>query len=446
MEEAFFEPCTRMHDIMRAWNVEHENDDDEDGFPEDMDFEEVRLRAGAGNGAYGFFHHPDFTFDDFWQLTRRKIVWMGPRTFVDALTADEDILAALMDFADCFEYESLFSVERAGPSLDTNDGGDKLQVYSRSVTDATTTVCDHVFRLMRRSNTIWTHMQINVLPSVSNRALSRFLRNSRSTGGTIRFQDYYLSQFSQDHLSDYLRVVEVSTGPNHRIELQRNTNWSQMLTVTLANFLQRCQCAIVLYCKRFPVPSLIVDALRGDCNIVELHLQQVPDIDGLVRALAENKSIVRLNFSDTRISDSGWVVLCQSLSRHPKLEALSLLHTFPRELQDQHSNERLTRRTDVFLKMLQTNTVLEELNAPRNWASNNWVSNPNDEFDERILADVIQPYFRRLRHVRAFGNYHGPLYDQVLARALYKVDNSPALVWMLIRNNMSIVLEFEEDN
>jgi hypothetical protein len=46
-----FRPCTRMRDLMRTWN---------DGvFREDLDFEEVELRAGAGNGAVDFFHHHD---------------------------------------------------------------------------------------------------------------------------------------------------------------------------------------------------------------------------------------------------------------------------------------------------------------------------------------------------------------------------------------------------
>jgi hypothetical protein len=91
--------------------------------------------------------------------------------------------------------------------------------------------------------------------------------------------------------------------------------------------------------------------------------------------------------------------------------------------------------------MLQTNTVLQKLYAPRYGRDPQY-----HEFDGRILADVIRPYFRRLRHVRAFGNYRGPLYAQVLARALYKVNDSPALVWMVIRNNISTLLESEEGN
>jgi hypothetical protein len=236
-EEAFFQPCTRMHDLMRAWNVDHEDDEDEESpFPEDLDFEEVELRAGAGNGADDLFHHPDFTFDNFWQLARRKIVWMSTEIFVDALD-DEDLRETLMDFVDCFGYDSpLFSVRPAGSSLDI-DRYDELQVYSRSVTDATTAVCDYIFRLMTSSNTIWTHLEINVLSSVSTLALSRFLNNSRISGGNILFGSTCFSRLSQDHLRDYLRVLEVSTGPHHWIELRHETKWSRLVTVTVANFL-----------------------------------------------------------------------------------------------------------------------------------------------------------------------------------------------------------------
>jgi hypothetical protein len=47
MEETLFVPCTRMYDLMRAWNLDH-------GhrlllFLENMGFEEVELNAGVGN-------------------------------------------------------------------------------------------------------------------------------------------------------------------------------------------------------------------------------------------------------------------------------------------------------------------------------------------------------------------------------------------------------------
>jgi hypothetical protein len=427
MEEAFFAPCTRMHDLIRAWNDNLEND----GFLDrNFDFEEVELRAGAGNGAVNFLH-----FDDLWDLACRKVVvWLGPEIFITAGNIGE--VCERLGYG-----PPLFSV-----GLD-NDGRNKLHVYSRSATDATSTTASNcVFQLMTWNNTIRMHLGITALPSVSTENLSRFLNNSRSSGGTIRFENDCLLKLSQEQLRDYLRVFENSTGSHHRIELNLAANWSHFQIETVADFLQRCQCAIILslfHCL-FPlqtVPSLILDVLRGDCNVVKLVIFDVPDTDGLVRVLAENKTLVRLECWNTHISDDNWTVLCHSLSRHPKLEFLRLFCTFPCRPY-LLSNERKTCRTNVFLKMLQANSVLQELDAGR-YSGRDALC---DEFDERILSDVIQPYLRRVPHVRAFGNNRGPGYDQLLASALYKVCDSPALVWTLIRSSIPTILESQEDN
>jgi hypothetical protein len=107
-----------------------------------------------------------------------------------------------------------------------------------------------------------------------------------------------------------------------------------------------------------------------------------------------------------------------------------------------YSNENNIRRTDVFLKMLQANTVLQELRTHRAGFLPYYYG-----FDERILVDVIQPYFRHLPHVRAFGRQNGsPYYAQVLPRALNKVDDSPTLVWMIVRGNIPTILGLQEGN
>jgi hypothetical protein len=79
-ETTLFVPCTRMHDLMRAWNLDLPEHDIL-LFLENMGFEEVEQNTEVRNGAVNFLHHPDFTFDNFWQLTKRKIVWMGPEVF-----------------------------------------------------------------------------------------------------------------------------------------------------------------------------------------------------------------------------------------------------------------------------------------------------------------------------------------------------------------------------
>jgi hypothetical protein len=141
MEEALFVPCTCMHDLMLAWNLDP-------GhrlllFLENMGFEEVELNAGVGNGAVDFLNNPDFTFDDFWQLTNRKIVWMGPDVFFKA--AGEVVSVA--DFRSFFRYgPPLFTVGLPN-SLNTEWDND-LHVCSHYMTDATTNVCDDAFQSM----------------------------------------------------------------------------------------------------------------------------------------------------------------------------------------------------------------------------------------------------------------------------------------------------------
>jgi hypothetical protein len=470
-----------MHALIRVWNLDPEHR--LLLFPENMAFEEVELNAGVGNGAVDFLHHPDFTFDNFWQLTNRKIVWMSPEVFFIAggevvsvanfrlcfgygpplftvglpntsnTDWDNDLHVCSHNMTDatstvCIDafqlmtnalvyFRKLFGYEQE-TSLDAS-WDNELEVYSRSVTDATTTACDYVFQLMMTTNTIWTHLKFNALSSVSTQVLSQFLYNSRDSGGNIRFeqydQQYDLSVFSQD----YLLVFRDFAGPNHLLELEigLSPDWSESQIETVASFFQSCQCAVLLQCGKFPVSSpLIGDALRGDCDIVDLRLDNVSDVEGLVQVLGQNKSLVRLAFAAIRICDDSWTVLCQSLATHPKLKYLRLSRTFPPEPDRTSNNERKSRRTDVFLQMLQAkNNMLQELET------RTVESYADDEFDERILS-IIQPFL----HVRAFaGKQTDPKHARLFARALCKVKLvSPELTWMLIRSHLPTILEFSK--
>jgi hypothetical protein len=149
------------------------------------------------------------------------------------------------------------------------------------VTDATiATACDYVFQLMTGSNTIWTHLKFNVLSSVSTPVLTEFLHNSHDSGGNIRFEQNDLSV-----LQECLAVFRDCAGPNHRLELACGSglDWSPLQSETVASFFQSCQCAVLLYCHTFPVPApLIMDAVSGNCNIVDLVTYPIPNIRSLV--------------------------------------------------------------------------------------------------------------------------------------------------------------------
>ena len=157
LEGVFFEPTTRMHDLMSAWNNDHDDERNHFIVDEDHDFEEVELRAGAENGTVDLLH-PDFTFDEFWWLARRKFTWLGRDIFVSTFDSYGDDNSNFWWFFEVFEEDAspLFSVD----GLDAGGLYTGVDVYSRTVMDTTTTFCDYVFRLMTRSNTIWTNLYL----------------------------------------------------------------------------------------------------------------------------------------------------------------------------------------------------------------------------------------------------------------------------------------------
>jgi hypothetical protein len=154
-------------------------------------------------------------------------------------------------------------------------------------------------------------------------------------------------------------------------------------------------------CGEFPLPAgdsrgrppLISNALSGNCNVVDLALDKVPHIDGgLVPALGNNNSLLSLAFSDTVINEDNWTALCQLLASNSKLVHLRLHRTFPHEPTGT-CTKRKVLRDNAFLQMLLANTTLQELDA----RVRSFDPNPQGEFDEDTLSDVILPYLRRLR-------------------------------------------------
>jgi hypothetical protein len=282
---------------------------------------------------------------------------------------------------------------------------------------------------MTRSNAPEMNLHFNYFPLVSSLALSQFLEKSPSTDGTISFSTVSDNVLTEDDL----HLFEVSAGPHHRIVLHE-MNLSQVPPAALTTFLQSCRSEIILR-KCAGLLPLISDVLPGDCNIVELDLQNTDIEDehmsSFVRALAKNKSLEDLLLESTPISDEIWPILCKSLSRHPTLGYLELRDTGPRDA-SQDSTERKTRRaycrTDAILKMLQANTVLQKLYLT-----------PGD-CDERILSDIIRPYMRRLPDINALNAHRGPMRAQLLGRALHTVNDNPALVWRLLSNNKDLAL------
>jgi hypothetical protein len=495
MEEALFVPCTRMRALMRAWNRDHRGPDQKH-FPENVvfnevdlqqDLQDILLQAESRFDAVGFLIRKGFMFNDLWDLAKRKIVWMGPDLFMKA----KGKVVGAGEPCRCFGFGRPI-VFLGLPDLNDDDGDNELQVYSRPGNDATTTgcvdvfqwmtrvlfyfrkcygnrpstdlysiscdtdwsneaeagyrfetdaitaiPCDYLFRLMTESNTNWTYLESDVLTPVSTLVLRPFLERSRGTGGNIRFGRHYdLLHFPEN----YLRVLWGDwVGPLHKLFLGIGTKeggWSQERNILVTNFFRSCQCAVALDYGRFPGPAPLVNvALSGNCNIVDLVLVNVPDVDGgLFQELGNNNSLLRLTFLDTLISEANWTALCQSLARHSTLGYLRLHRTFPHEPADT-SSVRKAHRTSAFLRMLQTNTALQELVASGE------ISDPRDEFDDGILMNVIQPCLS----VSAFAGADPSLDVFVEALSTVQLDNID-LTWMLIRRYVPTILGFQQGN
>jgi hypothetical protein len=479
MEQALFVPCTRMYDLMCALIHEpghrhlFQHDMHFERTPSVQGFREVDLRAGVGIGAVdSLLRRTDFTFsfNDLWELANRKIVWFGPNIFFKAKGKVVGVSAVCQSNG---FGSPIFSL-----GLPDNTGGDnELEVYCRSGTNsistccidvfqlmtsalfyscmyigsfnggedttlslpvmhatttatdnAISTVCIFVFQWMTRSNTDWAHWEFNV----STRVLSEFLQISRDTsGGNIRFgRQHDLSADSEA----YLLLFEGDIGTHHRLELQfgkRVENWSELRIEAVVTFLQSCQCTLILRFGEFPVPTLIRDTLSGKSRIVDIILDQVPNIGELVLALRSNKSLLRLAFSNIPINDENWTTLCQSLASHSTLVHLRLRGTLPHEFEPADTpTEMKVRRTDAFLLMLQTNTALRELDA-------------RDEFDGRTLSHVILPYLRVSTFARTDPSLG--LFARALSIVLKEFDNFQ-LTWMLIHSNVPTILGSRQGN
>jgi hypothetical protein len=393
------------------------------------DFDEVRLRAE--HSAMEILR-PDYTWEEFSTLARGKIVWMNSRVFVGLGT-------------DGVRFENLGYEPVLNVRMVTLNGEEVLRVWSFSWREApcapALVVCEALLELLTRSHCSSVRIAIEALrpadPWVSILALRELLTN---------IQGLTELHFSQNVIltDEYLHALEADVSSDLRITLYESSV-SDIEPMVLKGFILRSRGTIAFYhCKR-TIP-LLSDVLNGNSNIEELHLgggppdpriyqRESPDIEDndmseLVQALAANQNLKVLHVNLGDVSDENLILLCQLVGRHPTLKTLTLTSSFDgsyvshRETRMVVCSASKTRRARAVVNMLVANTVLDEL----------FVS-PSD-CDERILGDVIHPYMQDLSNIRALAEFQSPG-APVLARALYKANRSPALIWMLLSNNVA---------
>jgi hypothetical protein len=390
-------------------------------------FDEVRLKAVFSAME---ILRPEYTWEEFSTLVYGKIVWMNSRVFI-GLGVDGESFRNL-------GYEPVLSIR-----LVKTLGGDEevLRVWSFSRREAlwapALVVCEALLELLTRSHCYTVLIAFEALrpsdPWVSSLALRELLTNFRGLTELHFSQHMILTD-------EYLRVLETTVSSDLRITLYESS-LSDVEPMYLKGFLLRCRGTIAFYHCKLTIP-LLSDVLRGNSSIEELHLGADPpdpgiyqndspdindnDMPELFQALATNQNLKVMRIFLTFVSDENWILLCQIVGRHPALKTLTLTskHSLTGPY-DSHGATSKTRRAKAVIEMLVANTALEEL----------FVS--ESECDERILRDVIHPYTQDLANIRTVAESPSSGRAPVLARALYKASRSPALVWMLLSNNVA---------
>jgi hypothetical protein len=394
--DTLFEPTgDRMLDLLRN-ALRH-------GFY-DSNFQEVKLREG--HSAVDILHEK-YSCDDFLSLARHTLVWVGEGVFVS------------MVYREAFRYRGYEVVFR----MDILGCYDNVRVWCSPSAQTESIVCDVVVQLLARASFPPAHLYLRGNPqcSVSSNALSQLLENPCPCLRRINFCGPY-------HLTDdCLRALEGESRPNLQVYLD-GKDLSHFEPMRLQSFLRNCLGAIALFNCTIDV-RLLSKVLRGDSKVTELVLapQTLNDANTtcLVDALKTNKCLTKLSLVSNPLGDEHWIRMCRSIARHPKLQKVCLRS---RTTRPTPSSENKILRTSAVVCMLRDNYVLQHVDVTPS------------ECDERIQWDVILPYLRYARHIRALDDYRGSMAmrAQLIGRALCKVNKNPTLLWMVLSSHTGI--------
>jgi hypothetical protein len=395
MENAVFEPTSnRMHDLLQ--NVIGTGHSQKFY---DSNFQEVKLREGRSAAD---ILHENCACDDFLSLARHTLVWLGEGVF------------GSMVYREAFRYIAGYEVALR---IDVLGCSGKLRVWRSQSAQTETNVCDVVVQLLARDSFPRAHLYLkgNQQCSVSSNALSKLLESPCPSLGRINFCGSY--QLTED----CLRALEGGTNPGLQVYLEKK-DLSHFDPMSLQTFLRNCQGAITLLNCTVDI-RLLSEVLRGESKVMELFMapQALTDANttGLIDALKTNKCLTEISFASNPVSDKNWIRICRAIAHHPKLQKVCLraIRSTPSTI------EGKVLRTNAVLRMLRDNYVLQHVDTPLG------------ECDEHIQRDVILPYLKHARNIRALNDHREPMRAQLLGRAVRKVNNDPTLLWMVLSNN-----------
>jgi ankyrin repeat protein len=178
--------------------------------------------------------------------------------------------------------------------------------------------------------------------------------------------------------------------------------------------------------------QILADALAGKSRVVKANL--CLDTSMAALSLRKNRGLEELRLDERFLDDDNWWTMCEALQTHPTLTGLyyGYLSSNPHAL----SAKQRKSRTRAIADMLRTNNVMRTIYQDD---VNGW---DMEIYEDLILPRLATNLFRH-RLVTVQETATDPFRKRVLGRVLQSesVRRDSNRVWMLLSNNMYIVLD-----
>jgi hypothetical protein len=405
--EDLFVLTTRFRDVYRA--REGANDDEESSIDRQMN-RLVELELITGSSAEDTFLHCGFTWSDFYSWARGKIVWISPDVFFDL----------------CFTFYTRFQMETDHRSFlhvgieaneeDTSQESKFLTVCASSEAHATV-ASDILLQLLTTCESRKVELSVGgdfrrfAVPGL---AFSHFLVQSRN----LKVLRIHFLRLNTCHC----RGIDALTRTDLQIELFYCLPTESGEEILLESIRQNRGPTKFISCEIDT--RRLAGALRGNNSVTALAPRSLCSDEErllLVQALAENVGLVTFNFKLGLITDEIWVVLWQSVARHPTLKKIALSAGHYRSTwRDGTTDAQKSLRMQAMVDALRVNTVLHTIELNRR------------EFDQEILDSTVYPLLLANRYrpcVGAITEVRGPMRCKLLGRAL---------IWLFLSENADI--------
>jgi hypothetical protein len=198
---------------------------------------------------------------------------------------------------------------------------------------------------------------------------------------------------------------------------------------------------IVTSLDRCQLECGFLSAVSGNSSVKKLVIQTCPsdlgkeEMRSLLEALTGNIGIEHLTFHDFAVSEEPWSHLFRSLSTHPRIKFLHILHNdYPSMT---YSTGVKSTAMNAILQMLRLNTVVQKIRLPH--ALN----------DEAVYQNAILPRlemnrtsFEAQRQAVKQADYS--FHPQLLGRALHLVQYNSDLVFRFLSENVPAFVRTKE--